>query len=88
MNNSFKIMSKVLANKLSPYMNEIILEPQIGFIKGRSIVDGIALVQEVINQCKKISAEGYLLKIDFKNAYDIIGWEVIDEALQGKGIDE
>lgn len=59
-------MTKVLANRLSLDMKEIISEPQMGFIKGRSIVDGIALAQEVIHQCKKIDAEGYLLKIDFR----------------------
>lgn len=65
LNDFFNIVSKVFANRLLPYINEIMSEPQMGFIKGKSIVDGIALVQEVIHQCKKKSAKGYLLKIDF-----------------------
>lgn len=44
----------------------------MGFIKGRNIMDGVVITQEVVHQMKKQNKEGFILKLDFEKAYDIV----------------
>ena len=48
LNRSFKIVTKVLANRLAPIFDNIIDPAQSGFIKGRNIHDSVATAHEVI----------------------------------------
>lgn len=41
-----------------------------GFIKGRSILDGIVITHEVVHQVRKDKKSGFLLKLDFEKAYN------------------
>lgn len=79
---------KVLADRLSPLMSLMVDKKQTGFITGRSIIDGIATAQEVLHQCKKTKTSGYLLKIDFDMAYDMMRWEALVERLCSRGFGE
>jgi len=47
-NFSYKIISKVLSNKLKPWLAEIIATEQSAFVKDRQIQDNIFIVQEVL----------------------------------------
>jgi len=63
----------VLANRLKPFLPEIIAVEQSAFVGGRQIQDNIFIVQEVLHQIriksrkKKFQA---VLKLDMKKAYD------------------
>ena len=48
-NTSYKILTKVIANRLKTILPLIVLENQGGFIKGRHIADNIILVQEALH---------------------------------------
>lgn len=69
----YKIISKVMANRLKPWFPEIIEMEQSAFVKGRQIQDNIMIVQEVLHQLrvrkrkKKFQA---VLKLDMKKSYD------------------
>jgi len=52
LNRSFKIVTKVLANRLAPVFDNIIDPAQSGFIKGRNIHDSVATAHEVILKSK------------------------------------
>jgi hypothetical protein len=43
-NASYKIIAKILANRIKPFLGNLILEPQEGFVKGRHILDNVILV--------------------------------------------
>jgi hypothetical protein len=43
-------------------------------IKGRFIVDGVMLLQEILKETKYKKHQGVVLKIDFEKAYDKINW--------------
>lgn len=55
------------------------------FIEGRNILDGVAIAQEVIYQCRKTDTQGYLLKLDFEKIYDKVELACIIEILRNRG---
>ena len=52
-NVAYKIVSKVLVNRLRPVMNSIISPFQTAFVRGRLISDNITLGGELVNIIKK-----------------------------------
>jgi hypothetical protein len=48
-NTSYKILAKVIANRLKEVLPLIVPENQGGFVQGRHIADNIILVQEAIH---------------------------------------
>lgn len=69
----FKVISNILADRLSSIMSAIISIQQRGFIKGRSIKDCICLTYEVVNVLHKKTFGGNLaLKIDMEKAFDTL----------------
>jgi len=68
----YKILSKVLANRLCSIMGLVISDSHSVFIKGRQILDGILVANEVIDEACKCNKELLLFKVDFEKAYDSI----------------
>jgi Reverse transcriptase (RNA-dependent DNA polymerase) len=48
----YKLYSKLLSNRLQPYVSRIILVEQTTFIRGRTIADNILLMNEVVHSFK------------------------------------
>ena len=73
----YKIISKVLANRLKIILPTIISENQSVFVPGRLMTD-IVLVAFEINhylKCKNWGKEGHIsLKLDMSKAYDRLEW--------------
>ena len=46
-----------------------------------SILDSIATTQEVIQFTKRNKEPGFMLKLDFEQAYDTVEWDCILESL-------
>jgi len=67
--NMYKILSKVLANRLRSTMGLVILDSQSDFIKGRQILNGILVANEVVDEARKHNKELLLFKVDFKKTY-------------------
>ena len=66
----YKIISKVIANRLRPLLPFLIYPEQVGFVEGRQIMDGIILVHETIHLVKNGKFQGMLLKLDLSKDYD------------------
>jgi len=85
-NFKFKIVSKVIADRLAVILPSIISKEQRGFVKGRNIKDYIALASEAINVHDKRSFGGNLaLKIDVSKAFDTISWDFLIKVLKQFG---
>lgn len=52
-NTVYKIIAKILVNRLLPFINSWISPNQNGFIKGRQIADNIILTSELMNYIYK-----------------------------------
>jgi hypothetical protein len=70
----YNILSKVLANRIRMIMSSVISDSQSAFIKGRNILDGILVANEVVDEARKCKMELLLFKVDFEKAYDSIEW--------------
>ena len=69
-NIGYKIMTKIMANRLKHILPYLIPENQGGFVKGRKIWDNIILVQEAIHSSHKNGDRGMVVKLDLANAFD------------------
>jgi hypothetical protein len=85
LNNSIKLLTKLLANRLQKVILRSVHQNKYGFIKGRSIQDCLVWSFEYLHLCHKSKKELVILKLDFKKAFDKVELEVISLVLQHKG---
>ncbi|GJY10807.1 RNA-directed DNA polymerase, eukaryota [Tanacetum coccineum] len=77
----YKIIGKILANRLSLVIDGIVSQEQSAFIKGRQIMDGPLILNELISWCKAKKDQCLLLKVDFQKAFDSVRCDHLDEIL-------
>ncbi|XP_028089237.1 uncharacterized protein LOC114289668 [Camellia sinensis] len=80
----YKILAKVLSNRIKNVMPKIISDSQSAFIGGRSILYGVLIANEIVDGWKK-HRKGIVLKLDFEKAYDSINWELLFSMLANFG---
>lgn len=76
----FKILSKVLSNRLKRILPGLIDNAQSAFISGRAIQDIVIIAFEAIHAMKNRRKGGkgdMALKIDISKAYDRVDWSYL-----------
>lgn len=81
----YKVLSKVLANRLRKVIASLISETQSAFIRGRQILDGILVANEVVDDAKRGKKEAVFFKVDFEKAYDSVNWEFLEFMMNKMG---
>ena len=83
----YKLIAKVIAERLKQVLPNIISENQLAFVRGRQITDAILIANEAVdfwkqkkNNNKRICAQACIEK-----AFDKINWAFIDFMLHKKG---
>ena len=87
-NVSYKIISKILVNRLKKHLSGIITENQAAFIPGRMITDNIIMAHEVyysLNSRKRQARSYMALKTDITKAYDRLEWKFLEETMKHMG---
>jgi hypothetical protein len=77
----YKILAKVLANRLRLVIGSVISEAQTAFVKDRQILDGVLIANEVVDEARRSKKELLLFKVDFEKAYDSVDWDYLDEVM-------
>jgi len=68
----YKLLSKVLARRLVVAMETIISTSQSLFLKGRNFLDGVIMVNEIMDFMKRTKGQVFILKVDFEKANDSV----------------
>ncbi|KAK2401933.1 hypothetical protein QL285_051492 [Trifolium repens] len=66
----YKLIAKVLTARLAKVMDPLIAKTQKAFLKNHQLVEGVVVVNEVIDYAKKTGKDCLILKVDFEKAYD------------------
>jgi hypothetical protein len=86
LNVSYKILTKLMANRLGLVIHKVIADTQTTFIKDRFIREGIVVLHETIHEIHHKKMSGVLFKIDFEKAYDKVNWAFLYQLMQAKGL--
>ncbi|XP_027343162.1 uncharacterized protein LOC113855733 [Abrus precatorius] len=73
----YKIVFKLLTNRLKEVMNSIISEQQSAFISGRNMLDSVLVANEVFEYVRRHNKRCFVLKFDYEKAYDLVEWGYI-----------
>lgn len=84
---AYKVITKVLVNRLWPLLNDLVGPLQGSFISGRGTKDNIILAQEVMHTIHTFKRRGGLvaLKVDLERAYDRVSWDFLRATLYDFG---
>jgi hypothetical protein len=85
-NTTLKLTTKILANKLSEIVD--LEDEQQGFRTGRSCVDAIFILKQVMEKFIEYNKPTYLCFIDLKKAFDQIIVQDVIKILQSKNVPE
>lgn len=84
----YKLISKLLARHLQPFMHGLVDREQSGFIKGHKILDNILALKVGKEYIKLKKLLALVLKVDFMKAYDRLDHIFLREVLRALGLSE
>ena len=87
-NMGFKIITKIMANRLKRFLPKLIPKNQGGFVRGRQILDNIILVQEAIHTSCKKKEKGMVVKLDLANAFDRVKHDFLFAVMRNFGFNQ
>jgi hypothetical protein len=84
----YKILSKMLANRLKSVLGKLISKCQSAFLPGRQIFDGVLILNEIIDLATRRKDFCLFFKVDFEKAYDTVSWRFLDRMMQKMGFSD
>nr|GFC12936.1 RNA-directed DNA polymerase, eukaryota, reverse transcriptase zinc-binding domain protein [Tanacetum cinerariifolium] len=66
----YKIIAKVLSNRLVGVLRGLVNEVQSAFVSDRQILDGPFILNDLIHLCKSKKKQTLIFKVDFEKAFD------------------
>lgn len=83
----YKIIAKVIANRLKPLLPTLVSKEQTRYVEGRQILNNIFNVNKVVHSLKRNKNAGMIIQLDLEKAYDKLSWSYIREVLKAYGFD-
>lgn len=87
-NVAYKIISKILCNRLKIVLPKLVSEAQAAFVQGRIILDNILIAHEILHSMKRRRRgknNFMVVKLDMAKAYDRIEWCFVERMLTVMG---
>ncbi|XP_071738932.1 uncharacterized protein [Rutidosis leptorrhynchoides] len=81
----YKIIAKLLSNRIRKVIPSLVGFEQSAFIKGRNILDGALIANESISYLKHERAKSLIFKVDFEKPFDCLNWDFLMEIMQIMG---
>nr|GEY43500.1 RNA-directed DNA polymerase, eukaryota, reverse transcriptase zinc-binding domain protein [Tanacetum cinerariifolium] len=73
----YKVVTKVLANRLALEILDLISDTQSAFVANRQILDGPFILNELLHWCKRKKKQVMFFKVGFAKAYDSVRWDYL-----------
>ena len=74
----YKVLAKILANRLCSVIGSVVSDSQSAFVKGRQILDDILVANEAVDEARRFKKELLLFKVDFEKAYNSVDLNYLD----------
>ena len=84
----YKLLAKVLANRLKKVVRKVVSSTQNAFVEGKQNLDVALIANETIDSLLKRNESGVLCKLDLEKAYDHINWDFLLTVMQKMGFGE
>ena len=81
----YKIIAKVLANRLRIVMEDIISTSHNAFVRNRQILDAVLIANECLDSRLKTGLSWLLCKLDVEKAFDYVNWGFLMQLLEKDG---
>ena len=82
LNVDYKILAKVLANRVKPYLNKLVYPCQTGFIAGGNIANNKCKTIDIIDFVEQEKIPAVLVTLDFEKVFDRVERESLYETLR------
>ena len=86
LNPTYKVLSKILCERLKPHVTKNIGRYHCGFMPKRSTTDQIFTLRQILEKTREFKTTTHYLFIDFKQAYDSIDRSELLQAMNLLGI--
>lgn len=83
----YKILNKVLVNRIRPFLSDLMSPLQCNFILGRAATDNIVIAQEIMHIIRKSKRKvcNLVVKLDLAKAYYRADWSFLKQTLSNFG---
>nr|GFC27843.1 RNA-directed DNA polymerase, eukaryota [Tanacetum cinerariifolium] len=81
----YKVVTKILANRLATVISDLVSNTQSAFVVNRQILDGPFILNEVLSWCKRKRKQALVFKVGFAKAYDSVRWDFLLNILHAFG---
>lgn len=83
---AYKILSRVIFKRMTPYAERVLGEYRGGFRHGRSTIDQIFTIRQILEKCHEQSIETHYLFVDHEKAYDSVNRNELWKAMREFGM--
>ncbi|KAK2417537.1 hypothetical protein QL285_039825 [Trifolium repens] len=82
-NVSYKIITKIMVNRLKKIILQVVSPFQTGSVPGRNITENIVIAQEMLHTMTRMRSRVgfFVIKVDLSKAYDRLNWDFINRVV-------
>lgn len=83
----YKVVSKIIANRLKLILPRVVSENQSAFVKGRLLMENVLLASELVKDYhREVVTPRCLMKLDISKAFDSVQWSFVIRSLEAIGV--